>query len=146
MYTCLQSISQQENIEQAKIIIYNDGGDARVLNHINIFIQDNSQLNISVFYRNHNLGSGNSLKELYKLADTKYIIFCDGDDEYVINNGLRTAILKLKENNWDFINCDSSSDKLHVMTIFNRDLIDERLFINFSSRDDEYMVYIYNFL
>jgi hypothetical protein len=32
------------------------------------------------------------------------------------------------------------------MTIFKRELINEHLFINFTVRDDEYMVYIYNFL
>lgn len=143
---CLNSICKQKCIEQSKIIIYNDGGDINVLNCINKFTHEHSELNISVFYRNYNIGSGNALKELYKLADTKYIIFCDGDDEYVIDNGLYTAITELKRNNWDFINCDTSPDKLHVMTIFNRELINEHLFINFPSRDDEYMVYIYTFL
>ena len=142
---CLTSLSNQKNIDKSKIIIYNDGCDIDVLNCINNHIKQYPTLNISVFYKNHNLGAGNALKELYKLATTEYIIFCDGDDEYIINDGLEFAITNLKEKNWEFINCDNGPYKLHPMTIFRKNIISEKLFINFYTREDEYMSYVYNF-
>ena len=139
---CLLSIFNQKNIDKSKIIIYNDGCDIDVLNCINNNIKQYPSLNISVFYKNHNLGSGYALKELYKLAKTEYIIFCDGDDEYIIYDGLDFAITKLKEQNWEFINCDGGTYKLHMMTIFKKNIINEKIFVNFYTRDDEYMAYI----
>lgn len=142
---CLLSISKQKNIEQSQILIYNDGCNNDVLNTINKFCLENPQLNIFIFYRNKRIGAANSLKELYKLVKTDYMIFCDGDDEYVKDDGLDFAITKLKEQNLEFINCDDGNFKLHQMTIFLKNIINEKLFINFSKRHDEYMSYIYNF-
>lgn len=143
---CLKSLSQQKEIEKSQIIIYNDGCVIETLNCINEFICQNPQLNILVVYKNKQIGSGAAFKELYKLVKTTYMIFGDGDDEYILNDGLFTAMSKLKMNNWNFINADDSKFKLHQMTIFNKQCINEHLFINFSTRDDEYMSYIYTFV
>lgn len=52
----------------------------------------------------------------------------------------------IKNKEYDFVNCDDGPYKLHVMTIFNKEKINEKLFVGFKFQDDEYMSYIYNYL
>lgn len=142
----LNSLNKQEDIHLSEIVIFNDGNILETVNAINTFISNNKHLNIKFIISDQNIGSGLALKELYKSSSRKYIIFCDMDDEYVINNGLHKCITLLKNKKYDFINCDDGPYKLHVMTIFNKEKINEKLFVGFKFRDDEYMSYIYKYL
>lgn len=142
----LNSLNRQEDIHLSEIVIFNDGNISETVNAINTFISNNKHLNIKFIISDQNIGSGLALKELYKSSSRKYIIFCDMDDEYVINNGLRKCITLLKDKKYDFVNCDDGPYKLHVMTIFNKEKINEKLFVGFNFQDDEYMCYIYKYL
>jgi hypothetical protein len=142
----LNSLNRQEDIHLSEIVIFNDGNIIETVNAINNFISNNKHLNIKFIISDQNIGSGLALKELYKSSSRKYIIFCDMDDEYVINNGLLKCITLLKNKNYDFVNCDDGRYKLHQMTIFNKEKINEKLFVGFNYRDDVYMCYIYNYL
>lgn len=142
----LNSLKKQDDIHLSEIVIFNDGNISETVNAINTFISNNKHLNIKFIISDQNIGSGLALKELYKSSSRKYIIFCDMDDEYVINNGLLKCITLLKDNKYDFVNCDDGPYKLHVMTIFNKEKINEKLFVGFNYRDDAYMCYIYNYL
>jgi hypothetical protein len=142
----LNSLNRQNDIHLSEIVIFNDGNISETVNAINKFISNNKHLNIKFIISNKNIGSGLALRELYKSSSRKYIIFCDMDDEYVINNGLLKCITLLKNKKYDFVNCDDGPYKLHVMTIFNKEKINEKLFVGFKFRDDEYMSYIYKYL
>lgn len=95
----LDSLKRQNDIHLSEIVIFNDGNISETVNAINTFISNNKHLNIKFIISDQNIGCGLALKELYKSASRKYIIFCDMDDEYVINNGLLKCITLLKIKN-----------------------------------------------
>lgn len=142
----LNSLFLQKDIYKSEIIIYNDNGYTSTINYIEQFIQNYKFNNIKFIKGVKHIGPGLALRELYKNATKEYIIFCDMDDEYIIDDGLYTTIRLLKCYGCDYIQCDPGPCKLHQMTIFKKDKISEYLFLGFNYRNDEYMCYVYNYL
>ncbi len=141
----MSSILRQKNIEESKIIIYNDGGDKQTIDYCLDFINQNKHIDIKFVY-GKNQGLNFALKELYKVAQTKYIIVFDGDDEYTIDDALYLIMKEIKSSNLDYIRCDPSEHTLHQMVIYNKYKISEDIFVGFDYAEDIYRLYIFNYL
>ena len=138
---CLNSIlNQKVNTEiKINIIVGDDASDDSTVDIIKELAQNN--ININPVYRKKNIGASANVMELLKLAEGKYIFFCEGDDYWTDRLKIQKQIDFLE--NSEYIACTHNillvNENAEIINVQELIWITEKKITDIFSYDGEHL-------
>lgn len=141
---CINSVLSQNLINEAQILIINDGSTDNTLNVINKIKEENPYICIDIVSHEKNMGRGKALNTAKKYIKGTYCQIIDSDDEWINNNHI--VELKDKLYNTNYKLAYWYKDSFHVFNIYLSEIFKKCHINNLNFHEDHYTKEIHNII